>query len=521
VEHRHGDAGKGRGHGVEVGRQRPGLEVLRLLDEGIDDERLPPGGDLVADEGQRLRPFGFGAQQGFHFCPPRGHLGDGGDIQIAVERERQRPWDRGGGHHQVVGALPLGPQPEALADAEPVLLVHHDQSQRAKGHRVLQKGVGPHHEGDAPVAQARKDPAALGRRRPRGEEADRVAGTGKEGGEAREVLFGQDGRGGHIGRLVAALDGGDGGDGGDDGLAASHVAVEEAPHGAARGHVVGDGPHRLPLPPGQLERQNVPHPRPQGVGEVHPGPGGRQVPLPPVQQKGQFVGEQFVEDEAPPPRLVRLHRLGAVEVPQGPLQGREPLRRRQVRRQGVGQGGGAEVQHLADEEADLARVEGAEGGIDRHHPPRLAARGGGQLPPGALQHPLPPGRQFPVQEQVHPLLEDIQEPPLVEKDHRDEPRLVGDEQFEDEEVPAAGLVPVHGGDAPADGVPLSGGGKRGDGDHRPAVLVPEGEVAEEVPPRSATGLRKRRGANRTHALEEPEGKEGAWGRHGSPVSWRR
>ena len=91
---------------------------------------------------------------------PGGQLVEHRDIQVAVERQRERARDRRGGHHQHVRVVALLAQGVALLHAEAVLLVHHRQPQPLKLDALLDQRVRADGHGGL-----RRSPARRGRRR--------------------------------------------------------------------------------------------------------------------------------------------------------------------------------------------------------------------------------------------------------------------------------------------------------------------------------------------------------------------
>ena len=68
-------------------------------------------------------------------APPRRTVPERGDVEVAVERERQRARNRRGGEQQDVGCGALADQGRPLLDAEAVLLVDDDEAQPAEAIR--------------------------------------------------------------------------------------------------------------------------------------------------------------------------------------------------------------------------------------------------------------------------------------------------------------------------------------------------------------------------------------------------
>ena len=96
---------------------------LRGFDQRIDDERLPSFFKLRFDEvigALALRRLDHARADR---DASRRHLVDDRQVEVGVERQRQRARDRRGGHDQQVRICAFAAQRAALFDAEAVLLV--------------------------------------------------------------------------------------------------------------------------------------------------------------------------------------------------------------------------------------------------------------------------------------------------------------------------------------------------------------------------------------------------------------
>ena len=87
-----------RALGEQLVHRRRRLEVglLRLLDHRIDDVRLPTLRHLAIDELQHALTRGLRAERGRDRLPARRSLVDDREIEVAVQRERERARDRRG-----------------------------------------------------------------------------------------------------------------------------------------------------------------------------------------------------------------------------------------------------------------------------------------------------------------------------------------------------------------------------------------------------------------------------------------
>ena len=142
----------------------------------------------------------------------------------------------------------LLPQRVPLLDAEPVLLVDHDQAQVAEPDVLLQQGVGP--DDDAGVAGEHVGQRLTPGRdagRP-GEQDDpgrglrpaqpaRLAQWAEHGADRAVVLLGQDLGGGQQRGLAARVDDLEHGPDRDHGLARADLALQQPVHGERAGQV--------------------------------------------------------------------------------------------------------------------------------------------------------------------------------------------------------------------------------------------------------------------------------------------
>ena len=86
-----------------VGRiEARGLDLVRFLHQGRDDESLPSLADLVAEELPPLRTLRLTDQVRPHLLAARGTVTKRRDIQVPEEGHGDGPRDGRGGHHEVV-----------------------------------------------------------------------------------------------------------------------------------------------------------------------------------------------------------------------------------------------------------------------------------------------------------------------------------------------------------------------------------------------------------------------------------
>ena len=148
--------------------------ALGALDERAHDVRLAAGRDLGAQplvHGhalERARPDDLGRDR----RAARRQLAQLGPVEVAVDEHRRGARDRRRGHDEHVGLVALAAQQLALLDAEPVLLVDHDDPRSRELARLVDQRVRADEDVDRPRAQALGDAPALGRGRAVREQLD-------------------------------------------------------------------------------------------------------------------------------------------------------------------------------------------------------------------------------------------------------------------------------------------------------------------------------------------------------------
>ncbi len=115
------------------------------LDQRADDEGLPPRTQLAAQELVGGRPFVLVHDAGLDRTATGRQLVQGGRVEVAVCRQRERARDRRRGHVQDVRRHPLHPlrvERPPLRDPEAVLLVDHAEAQAGELDVGLDQRVG-------------------------------------------------------------------------------------------------------------------------------------------------------------------------------------------------------------------------------------------------------------------------------------------------------------------------------------------------------------------------------------------
>ncbi len=120
---------------------RSQLQLLRLLDQGVDHvgllaltKSLP---DKLVDLLAALLRHPVGLDPAL-----LGQLIEDGDLEMAIQRQGDRPRDGGSTHHQDVQIFALPLQMGSLNHPKAVLLVDHRQAEALKAHLILDQGVG-------------------------------------------------------------------------------------------------------------------------------------------------------------------------------------------------------------------------------------------------------------------------------------------------------------------------------------------------------------------------------------------
>ena len=242
-----------------VGHLGRGLHVdfVRFLHERVDDVGLTAGVQLVAYERVDLIASRLGFRRRLDRDASRWQLADDGHVEIAVERQRERPGNGRRRHHEHVRQQPLIAQRRTLEDTEAMLLVDHDEAKLVESNVALHESVRADHEMDRSCLDLRELAAALPARRGSGEQCDAERRAGEEPREVEEMLLRQNLRRGHEGDLQAVFHGDDRRQQRDDGLARADVALQQPIHRMRTLEVVDDFLQRALLSVRQLERQHA------------------------------------------------------------------------------------------------------------------------------------------------------------------------------------------------------------------------------------------------------------------------
>ena len=106
-----------------------GLQILGLFDDRIYNVGLASRIHLFLEKAVDALDAILGNVLGRDGLSSRRHFVDHGDIQVAINRERQRARNGRSGHHQNIRGVALGRQPLPLHDAEAMLFVDDREAQ--------------------------------------------------------------------------------------------------------------------------------------------------------------------------------------------------------------------------------------------------------------------------------------------------------------------------------------------------------------------------------------------------------
>ncbi len=242
-------------HGGGSPRRSSFLACVSIPDSGTNHVGLAALIQLALQEGHHLRAAGGIHPQGLDRGAPCRPFGDGGDLHLPIQGQRQRAGNRRGRQDEEIRMLSFGHQGLALVHPELLLFIDDRQPQFVKFYPGLQHGMGSHQQrklsGGQRFGQLR--PGGLVQRA--GQKTHRDIPRGQKLGEDQGMLAGQDLRGGHHDALKPIAMGHSNSKGRDRRFAGAHLSLEEPVHRPGIGHVPRDLLHRLFLPGGQLERE--------------------------------------------------------------------------------------------------------------------------------------------------------------------------------------------------------------------------------------------------------------------------
>ncbi len=275
---------------------------LRFFDDGIDDVGLVPGGDLAAEKFPDAGEMLLGGHARGDGSAARREFIENGNVEVAIESERESARDGRGGEDEDVRGVAMGGgfvhQALALQHAEAMLLVNGDETEAGEGNVVFDEGVGADDELGFAGADALEDGGFFRGFEAADEQLDAVAGFGEDAASGKKMLHGENFGGGHEGGLRAVFDGDHRRLQRDDGFAAADVALKEAVHRGGLFEVGGDFGEDAFLRGGGLEGEDALEGFANGVFAKAEGDGVFLARSFAVESEAELVEEKFLEDEA-------------------------------------------------------------------------------------------------------------------------------------------------------------------------------------------------------------------------------
>src|SRR5687767_3217711 len=122
-------------------RRIPQIDLLRFLDERVNDVDLPAELYFALHSAIDSVPLVLAKYDRLDRSAARRKFVDDRNIEVAVDRHRQRSRYRSRGHYKDVGVVTEFAKSRALQDAETVLLIDHGETEIFKLHRVLDQRV--------------------------------------------------------------------------------------------------------------------------------------------------------------------------------------------------------------------------------------------------------------------------------------------------------------------------------------------------------------------------------------------
>ncbi len=302
-------------------------------------------------------------------------LVEDGNVEIAVERERERARDGRGGEDENVRRAAVGGrfvhQALALKDAEAMLFVDGDETEAGELDVVFDEGVRADDELRFAGADAVESRGFFGGFQAADEELDAITAAFEYATGGKKMLHGENFRGSHERGLASVFDGDNRSLQGDDRFAAADVALEKTVHGRGLFEVGGDFGQDAFLGGGGLERENALKSFANVFFAEAEGDGVFLAGGAAVEREAELIEEKFFKDEA-------LLRAGAEFVQgvdgffgSGKVRLRQGLKPRRIAETGA-QVFGQDVEHARveslqrgiDGATNGARAEGADGFVD-------------------------------------------------------------------------------------------------------------------------------------------------------------
>ena len=349
---------------------------FRFFNHGINDVGLMAGGDFLAKKFPDAGEMRLGGEARLDGRAAGRKLIEDGDIEVAVERERERARNGRGGEDKNVRSMAVcgGFVHEALAlkDAEAVLLVNGDEAEARELDLIFDEGVGADDELGFAGADAFESGLFFRGFEAADEQLDFVVAGSEDAPRGKIMLHGENFRGGHERGLGAVFDGDDGGLQRDDGFAAADVALEEAVHGRGLFKVGDNFLQDFELSGGRLEGEDALDGFADFFFADAEGDGVFLARGLAVEGEAELIEEKFLEDESllrgrakNVERFERFVRRGEVDVDEGLAASGIAESRAQLFGKNVGDAAFGEMLHRGVHgAANLPRAEGADGFVN-------------------------------------------------------------------------------------------------------------------------------------------------------------
>ena len=297
-----------------------GLQRLTLLHQRINEISLATLRKLVLHKFRHVRLLRCDPHGGDDLATTGRLLIQQRHVQIAIDRHRQSPRNRGGRHDQHVRHDPLADQRRPLRHAEFVLLVDHYQSKILEGNRVIEQRVSA--DDDLRLALDFEVIAFVTITR---SQRDANSQRLQPAPECQIMLLCQNLRGSHQRSLATRADGQQHGRHRHEGFPGTHVALQQPVHRPGHPHVGEDFPDRTLLRLREIEgktcveslekRSALPQHASSLLAVAGPPP--RDVEL---------QDEELLERKPPPGVLGLLHGFRKMHVTESPRPHRRIIR---------------------------------------------------------------------------------------------------------------------------------------------------------------------------------------------------
>src|SRR5882762_3744605 len=274
---------------------------LRFFDDRINDVALVTGGDFAAERLPNAGEMLLGGHARDDGRASGREFIENGNVEVAVESERQRARDGRRRQHENMRGVAMGGgfihQPLALEDAEAMLLINGDKTKPREFHVVFDQGVRADDELRFARSNALEGRGLLRAFQAADQQFHAIARFGENAPRGEKVLHGENFRWSHERGLRTVFDGDHRRLQRNDGLAAADVALEETIHRGGFFQVRGDFGENALLRRRGLERQDALQRFAHSVFPQTERDGVFLASGLAVQSEAELIHEKFLEDE--------------------------------------------------------------------------------------------------------------------------------------------------------------------------------------------------------------------------------